>query len=105
MKQIWTIISEWVRLPLSDRTIVLMLVLLVLFGSVSSYLYKENEARNKAAISELNHVKIKYDSLLSAHVELMLTKASEELRRTDSLLKEANKIKANISQTIKSVKR
>ncbi len=105
MVQIWTILKEWLSLPLSDRTLVLMAILLILFASSSTYLFKENARYTKGIAVERNEWKMKYDSLSRVHIIMQVHQLNQELKRTDSLLVEANKIKANISHVIKKVKK
>jgi len=101
MTEIWKIIKEWLRLPLSDRTLVILLLLIFLFISVSGYLYKQNIQQQQRVIEERNEWKSKYDSLSVVYVDTKIEALTNEIKKTDSLLREANRIKLSIKKMIK----
>jgi hypothetical protein len=100
MTEIWKIIKEWLSLPLSDRTLVILLLLIFLFIPVSGYLYKQNLAQQQVFIDERNQWKAKYDSLSVVYVNTKIDALTNEIKKTDSLLREANRIKLSIKQIL-----
>ena len=100
MQTAWQIIKEWLRLPLSDRTLVILLFLMFLFISVSGYLYKQNIQQQQRVIEERNEWKAKYDSLSVVYVNTKIDALTNEIKKTDSLLREANRIKLSIKQIL-----
>ncbi len=105
MVQIWQILKEWLSLPLSDRTLVLMAILLILFASSSTYLFKENARYTKGIAVERNMYKNKFDSLSRVHVLSEIKALQNDVKVLDSMLSEVNKIQKNIDKTIKKVKK
>ncbi len=101
MTSIWVIIKEWLKLPLNDRTLVLLLMLIGLFVTVSGYLYKQNLVQQQQIINERNEWKSKYDSLNIVYVNTKIDALTNEIKKTDSLLKEANRIKLSIKKIMK----
>lgn len=101
MTSIWQIIKEWLKLPLNDRTLVLLLLLIVLFVTISGYLYKQNLAQQQQIINERNEWKSKYDSLNIVYVNTKIDALTNEIKKTDSLLREANRIKLSIKKIMK----
>lgn len=101
MSSIWNIIKEWLKLPLNDRTLVLLLMLIVLFATVSGYLYKQNLHQQQQIINERNEWKSKYDSLNIVYVNTKIDALTNEIKKTDSLLREANRIKLSIKKIMK----
>jgi hypothetical protein len=100
MTEIWKIIKEWLSLPLSDRTLVILLLLIFLFIPVLGYLYKQNLAQQQVFIDERNQWKAKYDSLSVVYVNTKIDALTNEIKKTDSLLREANRIKLSIKQIL-----
>lgn len=93
MKQVWSILMQWIKLPVSDRTLVLAAVMILLFTFTTSYFFKKHEQVSNELKAENKTLKFQNDSL---KLELFSQKQSNlllELRRADSLLREANRLR------------
>lgn len=110
IKLILTSLSKFVNLPANKQIVYLMICIIIITIWLTVFFYKKNENSHENIRKELDKTETtvlrltkENDSLYKVIFSKDLERLTEKANRSDSLLKESEKLKNSIPQLIKKI--